>query len=233
MGALRTAGNGPHPAEVDWLAPLATLVERAAKNAGMPSRRPQPGFDGEALIWSWRKYIGSEIVAADVRFRAWDDEASRLLHTTTVALAWPVDTRLRYMSRRVGNWSEDIGIDELTHRELENTPFADRLSQRLRLAWQVAERAAQDVLVEIRHVLPNDEAIQAAGVASGPIRNLTLRESQVLDYFRQGLTDREIGERLEIDASTVRTHINNILAKSSFSSRDQLREWAMYGWKES
>lgn len=58
---------------------------------------------------------------------------------------------------------------------------------------------------------------------------LTLRELDVLRSIAQGLSNREIGERLVITERTVCTHVSNILGKLHLASRTQA---ALYALKE-
>lgn len=50
---------------------------------------------------------------------------------------------------------------------------------------------------------------------------LTARERQVLDLLGQGLTNRQIGERLFISAKTASVHVSAILRKLGASSRTE------------
>jgi two-component system, NarL family, response regulator LiaR len=58
---------------------------------------------------------------------------------------------------------------------------------------------------------------------------LTEREVAVLRLVAQGLSNREIAERLEITERTVCTHVSNILNKLHLASRTQA---ALYALKE-
>ena len=51
---------------------------------------------------------------------------------------------------------------------------------------------------------------------------LTSREWQVLDMLRQGLNPPQIAERLVLSPVTVRTHVQSILRKLEYSSREEL-----------
>ena len=55
---------------------------------------------------------------------------------------------------------------------------------------------------------------------------LTLRESQVLQLIADGLTNRQIGERLELAEKTVKNYVSALLAKLSMERRTQA---AVYG----
>ncbi|HEX5167502.1 MAG TPA: response regulator transcription factor [Thermomicrobiales bacterium] len=50
---------------------------------------------------------------------------------------------------------------------------------------------------------------------------LTQRELDVLQALAEGLSDKDISERFQISAATVRTHVNNILTKLYATSRLQ------------
>lgn len=58
---------------------------------------------------------------------------------------------------------------------------------------------------------------------------LTGREAEVLRLIAQGLSNREIGDRLVITERTVCTHVSNILTKLHLASRTQA---ALYALKE-
>jgi DNA-binding NarL/FixJ family response regulator len=48
---------------------------------------------------------------------------------------------------------------------------------------------------------------------------LTDREEEVLELVAQGLSNRQIGERLYISTKTVSVHVSNLLAKLGVSGR--------------
>jgi pSer/pThr/pTyr-binding forkhead associated (FHA) protein len=57
---------------------------------------------------------------------------------------------------------------------------------------------------------------------SGPVARLSRRERQVVELVAEGLTDREIGERLYISTSTVRSHLDRVSEKTGFRRRVDL-----------
>lgn len=59
------------------------------------------------------------------------------------------------------------------------------------------------------------------------LQKLTPREREVLQALAEGLTDREIAERLYLGTGTVRTHINNILGKLGVRSKLQALVFAV------
>ncbi|MFW0108695.1 response regulator [Rothia sp. P7181] len=52
------------------------------------------------------------------------------------------------------------------------------------------------------------------------IESLTTRERETLNYLAKGMTNAEIAEQMFLGASTVKTHVSNILAKTH--SRDRV-----------
>jgi DNA-binding NarL/FixJ family response regulator len=96
-------------------------------------------------------------------------------------------------------------VDEImeTARRLaagETLISSDELVEMLRLAGQSRE--------ELRE-------------ARASIEQLTRREMQVLNALAEGLTNREIAERLHMSVDTERTHMMNILSKLGVHSRLQ------------
>jgi two-component system response regulator DevR len=71
------------------------------------------------------------------------------------------------------------------------------------------------------------EALSAARVsATRDEPELTLRERQVLQLIADGLTNRQIGERLELAEKTVKNYVSGLLAKLGMERRTQA---AVYG----
>lgn len=59
------------------------------------------------------------------------------------------------------------------------------------------------------------------------VDSLTKREGQVLQLVAQGLSNREIADRLFVSERTARTHVSNILTKLKLASRTQAALWAV------
>ncbi len=60
--------------------------------------------------------------------------------------------------------------------------------------------------------------------AAEPI-SLTRREWDVAELVAQGLTNREIAERLFLSERTVENHVQHILTKLNLSNRSQVAVW--------
>ena len=100
-------------------------------------------------------------------------------------------------------------------------------------------RTALDMLVElgaaplatrVRHRL---REMGTTGIPAGPRGStvshpagLTTRQAEVLDLLGEGLTDREIAERLYISPKTVGHHVSAILRKLDVRNRTEAIVWA-------
>jgi pSer/pThr/pTyr-binding forkhead associated (FHA) protein len=63
---------------------------------------------------------------------------------------------------------------------------------------------------------------ETSDVVSGDAPSLSRRERQVVALVVEGLTDRDIGERLFISTSTVRSHLDRVAEKTGFRRRVDL-----------
>jgi LuxR family maltose regulon positive regulatory protein len=68
---------------------------------------------------------------------------------------------------------------------------------------------------------PVPDALAAEAPTGAPIEALSERETEVLELIAQGLTNREIGERLFISLGTVKAHTSSIYGKLGVRSRTQ------------
>ncbi|MGP7961219.1 response regulator [Sanguibacter sp. A247] len=59
-----------------------------------------------------------------------------------------------------------------------------------------------------------------------PTADLTPSELRVVDLIGEGLSNREIAERLSVAEKTVKNHITSLLAKMSLQRRTQVAAWA-------
>ncbi len=72
----------------------------------------------------------------------------------------------------------------------------------------VSPSLAAGILVTLTHSRPTD-----------PLEELTEREREILKLVGQGLTNREIGNRLHLSEKTIKHYITNILQKLQVRSR--------------
>ncbi len=67
-----------------------------------------------------------------------------------------------------------------------------------------------------------DHVVRDLGAArSEPAATLTTRERQVLELIAEGLTNRQIGERLELAEKTVKNYVSGLLGKLGMQRRTQ------------
>ena len=78
----------------------------------------------------------------------------------------------------------------------------------------------------------SDEQVLALALEQDPVEEapeeqvpLTRREAEVASVVGQGLSNREIAERLLISQRTVESHVDSILRKLGFGSRTQVATW--------
>ena len=77
--------------------------------------------------------------------------------------------------------------------------------------------AAAEAPAPVRATVPVTAAPQSAGLPDG----LTAREAEVLALIAAGLSNAEIAGRLFVSMATVKTHINNLFAKTGVRDRAQ------------
>ncbi len=61
----------------------------------------------------------------------------------------------------------------------------------------------------------------AAAPQSDPLAELTEREREILELIGEGLTNRQIGERLHLAEKTIKNYVSNLLAKLGMERRTQ------------
>lgn len=95
----------------------------------------------------------------------------------------------------------------------------DREAARNELDLAVAEARAMGArpLLEAATALARRGRLEGAVPHRGEL--LTDREAEVLELVAQGLTNRQIGERLFISGKTVSVHVSNVLAKLGVTGR--------------
>lgn len=87
----------------------------------------------------------------------------------------------------------------------------------------ISPQMATKLFVNVRQLLRHRD------IVAGRRPTLTGREVEVLQLVAQGMTSREIGEKLFISENTVKNHVRNILDKLGLHSRN---EAVMYALRE-
>ncbi|GAA3143982.1 response regulator transcription factor [Streptomyces rameus] len=177
--------------------------------------------DGEEAV----RLVGElapDVVLMDLRMPRCDGvEATRRIRaqypaTQVVVLTTYADDESLFPALRAGArgyLTKDAGGDEIVravHSVLSGDAGLSPSIQR-----RLLERLSQ----------PESEAVPAAGEA---LDGLTARETEVLVLIAEGFTNQEIARRLHVSTATVKTHINNLFAKTGLKDRAQAVRYA-YG----
>ncbi|WP_328537545.1 helix-turn-helix transcriptional regulator [Streptomyces sp. NBC_00344] len=161
-------------------------------------------------------------------------EYSRLLGAHRVVQQVPVSESVRAvevlwqaMHGAVTEAVDRVRAEErLAATQTVSTAFRDATGSRLYQGIRGYEEANRPLAPEARERAPG----ASADAAHAPVLDLlTLRERQILEAVRDGLTNRLIGRRLDISEATVKRHLHNAYRKLGTSSRVQALNKAFPG----
>ncbi|UJP10666.1 AAA family ATPase [Microbacterium sp. KUDC0406] len=178
--------------------------------------------------------VAARAAAALLRFGVRTDEAEALRRTVRAGLAALPASMLSAGIRALVDAEERDGSAEWADavRILEEEPAPMHLIDyaRYRLVRSVAREESADAAAEMcRALLPAVRtpavsswlrAFARHGATTGG-SGLTEREEQVLALVADGLTNRQIGERLFISPKTASVHVSAILAKIGAANRTE------------
>ena len=174
------------------------------------------------------------------------DEAGEALDLAVVDLNLPDGSGSEFISELQSSSTRALALVLSAH------------SDRFRLARAIEAGAAgilhkssriENIVDAVRRLrsgeqlIPPQEVIEAVRLVSGErlrdqevrllISKLTPRERELLEALAEGLSDKEIAERLYVGVGTVRTHMTHLLAKFGVDSRLQALIFAIrYGLVE-
>ncbi|WP_195908911.1 AAA family ATPase [Microlunatus sp. Gsoil 973] len=134
------------------------------------------------------------------------DDWRQAIETMTEARTPP--HLIAYAHLRQAQLEAAAGLAEDSRRSVgRGRALARKLGLRLVLRWLDGLSSAAD-----------DRGVAAD---SSPLAALTTREREVLSLVADGLSNRQIGDRLVISAKTASVHVSNILAKLDVGSRGE------------
>jgi DNA-binding NarL/FixJ family response regulator len=81
--------------------------------------------------------------------------------------------------------------------------------------------AAGGSLLDPRTTARVMERLRTQTTATDPLAGLTDQERKILDLIGEGLTNRQIGERMFLAEKTVKNYVSNLLAKLGMERRTQ------------
>jgi non-specific serine/threonine protein kinase len=95
-------------------------------------------------------------------------------------------------------------------------------------AWETGQLMSLEQAVELALTATQAQPMQPDVLPAGLTQRTVLsrREQQVAALLAEGLTNRQIAERLVVSERTVAAHIEHILDKLGFASRHQVAAWA-------
>ncbi len=170
-------------------------------------------LNGEELVAQVRAHQ-PDVVLTDIQMPVKDGiEAAKEIHA-----AWP-----------------EVKIIALTM--LNESMFIKRMLE-AGVAGYVTKNVDKEELVRVIHKVARGEKHFSEEVtaqllnnfsspASSPVDVLTKREKEILKLIAQGLTDKEIAEKVFLSALTVISHRKNILSKLGLKNKVEITRFAM------
>ena len=171
--------------------------------------------DGEEATKLARKHK-PDVVLLDVRMGGKDglDSIKRIRSAAPNARVVMLSAfdNTTYVARAVSAGAHDYVLKSATRKEL-----LDALTN-------AASGASPSRSGELRRIAGAMSSRAAPANSDVP---LTPRETQVLRLIAMGLSNKEIGDSLEISIETVKEHVQNLLRKIALDDRTQAAVWAI------
>jgi DNA-binding NarL/FixJ family response regulator len=137
--------------------------------------------------------------------------------------------------------AQDESVRMLVVSMHDETLFADRVLSAGALGYITKQKATEELIDAVRQVLSGQVYLSEnmtnrmlhrlvardEDTGESPIERLSDREIQVFELIGQGISTRDISERLHISVKTVETHRENIKQKLDLEANLELIRWAV------
>ncbi len=140
--------------------------------------------------------------------------------------------RRSYPEARCILLSAELGTDQLTHLLSSGIHGILRHGSVKECLLEAVRSVCKGLLWVHPQLMHNFSPQNEGARQSLHVDPLTKREYEILHLVRNHFSNKEIATLLEIEESTVKFHLSNILAKRNVSRREDLTTWKMAGgWK--
>jgi DNA-binding NarL/FixJ family response regulator len=103
----------------------------------------------------------------------------------------------------------------------------DELVHAIREAYLGRVQLHQEVARKLMSAVATQEEVSENRTATGSDNRLTAREQDVLHLISEGLSNRDIADKMYISEKTVKTHVSSILSKLHLNDRTQAAIYAL------
>jgi DNA-binding NarL/FixJ family response regulator len=196
--------------------PLAFMLEREPDFTVVA--RPRSLFEAREVLENTELAVDVAIVDLNLPDGSGTDliKDLRASRPSAKALVLSAISEQRYLAEAI-----EAGAAGVMHK---STPMSDLVEAVRRLAAGEQLLSQQEVIEALRFIGRERESHREAQALS---EKLTPREREVLQALAEGLSDKEIAQRLHVGVGTVHSHVANILSKLEVSSRLQVLVFAV------
>jgi non-specific serine/threonine protein kinase len=121
-----------------------------------------------------------------------------------------------------------LPVDRIEYERTLTTLRAQLSESDFNAAWEAGRTLTLEQAIELALQAPPEPPVPPphSPALKAAFGGLTAREREVAALVAQGMTNREIAEKLVVGERTVESHVSSILSKLGFTERAQVRQWA-------